>query len=237
MADRRRSFFWPTLAAVLLLGITIAAGNWQLARARYKAALNARIEERLAAPAVALTGREQNVSDLSFRRAWVVGRFDARYEIFVDNRTLAGGPAYQVLTPLVISGGDRAVLVDRGLVKREWQAREVKVPMPVGEVMLEGILTPPPGKYLELSSRVVQGKVWQNLDLPRYAAGLPYPLLPLVLVQTSDTGDGLYRQWRRPDAGVERHQGYAFQWFAMAAAVVVIYGVMYAKRRKRERTP
>ena len=37
------------------------------------------------------------------------------------------------------------------------------------------------------------------------------------------------RRWNRPDVGIEKHVGYAFQWFALAVATIVIYGVMVCK--------
>lgn len=234
MIERRHSLLWPTVAAVILLAITLAAGNWQLERARYKRELAARVDTLAKAPPLTLTGREREAAPLHGRRVRVVGRFDPEHEIFIDNRTLQGRPAYQVYTPLRIEGSDAAVLVDRGLVARSWQGPAVPVvPTPAAPVTIDGMAVPPPGKYLELSSQVVQGKVWQNLDLPRYAGGLPYPLLPVVVIQLNDTGDGLHRHWQRPDTGVEKHLGYAFQWFAMAAMIVILYVVMYARRRKR----
>lgn len=236
MAERRRGLFWPTLAALVLLGVTLAAGKWQLDRAQYKRDLQARIDARLQAAPVILDGRPVDADTLHGRRVQVTGRFDPAHEIFIDNRSLQGRPAYQVLTPLLIGGGSVAVLVDRGRVSHEWNGPLPVVRVPPAPVRIEGIAGPPPAKYLELSREVVQGKVWQNLDLPRYAAGLPYPLLPVVVTQLNDTGDGLYREWLRPDSGVEKHLGYAFQWFAMAAAIVILYVVMYARRRRSQKS-
>lgn len=236
MTGAARSFLWPTLLAAALLGVTLAAGKWQLNRAEYKRALQARIDRLAQEPPLQLTGMVSEAPQLHGRRVVVTGAFDTRHELFIDNRTLRGGPAYQVLTPLRIAGSDAAVLVDRGLLGRRWEAKSLPaVPSPTPPVRIEGIAAPPPGKYLELSEQTVNGKVWQNLDMPRYAATLPYPLLPVVVTQLNDTGDGLHRQWLRPDAGVEKHLGYAFQWFAMSAAIVVIYMVMYAKRRKQDK--
>jgi surfeit locus 1 family protein len=35
--------------------------------------------------------------------------------------------------------------------------------------------------------------------------------------------DGLLRQWPPPAADVHKHYGYAFQWFALSALVLVLY--------------
>lgn len=227
-----RGLFWPTVLAVCLLALTLAAGRWQLMRAESKQALAARLEARMAQPPLLL---EQGVAETEFlvgRRVVALGHFDAARQIYVDNRNIQGRSAYQVYAPLVLADG-RALLVDRGRVAHEFGSPPPQVPPPAGKVRIAGIVMPPPGKFLELSRHTIAGAVWQNLDLPRVAAMLPYPLMDVVLVQTGNGGDGLYRQWVRPDTGIERHWGYAFQWFAMSAAIVVIYGVLYVRRSRQ----
>ena len=234
MPNKPRSLALPTVAAVVFLGVTLAAGNWQLNRAQYKRELQAQLDRLAQEPPLALNGTVVDAEQMRGRRVVVTGGFDVSHEIFIDNRTAQGRPAYQVLTPLRIAGSDVAVLVDRGLVQHAWGTQVLPVvPALSAPVRIEGIAAPPSGKYLELSQHTMDGKVWQNLDMGRYAKTVPYVLLPIVVTQLNDTGDGLYRQWVRPDAGVEKHVGYAFQWFAMAATIIVIYVVLYAKRRKQ----
>jgi surfeit locus 1 family protein len=224
----------PTIAALVLLGVTLAAGNWQLNRAQYKRDLQARMDRLAEERPEVLSGAPVDPEGMRGKRVVVIGEFDVAHEVFVDNRVFQGQPAYRVLTPLRIAGSDAAVLVDRGLVQRTWERTALPTVPPLNPpVRVEGVAAPPGGKYLELSEHTVDGKVWQNLDMPRYAKTVPYMLLGIVVTQTNDTGDGLHRQWVRPDAGVERHVGYAIQWFAMSAAIAVIIVVMYAKRRKQ----
>jgi surfeit locus 1 family protein len=35
--------------------------------------------------------------------------------------------------------------------------------------------------------------------------------------------DGLLRQWPEPAADVQKHYGYAFQWFALCALILGLY--------------
>jgi cytochrome oxidase assembly protein ShyY1 len=65
--------------------------------------------------------------------------------------------------------------------------------------------------------------VWQNLTLERYRATVPIALQPVVIQQDSKLDDGLVREWSAPDLGIDKHYAYAFQWFVMAAAIVIIY--------------
>jgi cytochrome oxidase assembly protein ShyY1 len=73
--------------------------------------------------------------------------------------------------------------------------------------------------------------VWQNLTLERYRAAVPIALQPIVIQQDNDLGDGLRREWAAPDLGTNTHYGYAFQWFALAAAILVFYLVTHVRKR------
>ena len=39
------------------------------------------------------------------------------------------------------------------------------------------------------------------------------------------------RAWEPPDFGIERHYGYAFQWFALAATLAIFYAVTQLRRK------
>ena len=70
----------------------------------------------------------------------------------------------------------------------------------------------------------------QNVDLGAFAADTGLALQPIVIEQRSDSGDGLLREWPRPDAGIERHEGYALQWYSLAALAVVLAVVLSFRR-------
>ena len=54
----------------------------------------------------------------------------------------------------------------------------------------------------------------------------------VLIDQTSAAPDGLVRDWPRPSTGIERHQGYAFQWFSLAALACVFFVVTGFRRGK-----
>jgi cytochrome oxidase assembly protein ShyY1 len=72
--------------------------------------------------------------------------------------------------------------------------------------------------------------VWQNLVLDRYREWSKLELQPIVIQQTSPAADGLVREWGPPDAGADRHRGYALQWFALAVLALLLYVVLNLKR-------
>jgi surfeit locus 1 family protein len=105
------------------------------------------------------------------------------------------------------------------------------VTTPEGALQISGLAVVPGRRFLELSPNIAQGKVWQNLTLERYSKAFPIPLQPVIIQQESPLADGLAREWDPPDLGIDKHYGYAFQWLALAATVLVFYLVTHVRRR------
>ena len=223
---------WPTLAAIAGVAATVALGNWQLGRGQDKAALAQRIAAANRDAQIELSQTEARAEDVAWHRVEVRGRFEPKYAVLIDNRILHGVVGYQVVMPLRIAGGERHVLVNRGWVAATG-SRDIlpQIKTPPEEVLITGLATVPSKRYLELSKQVAEGKVWQNLTLERYRAAMPLALQPVVIQQESEIDDGLKREWSAPDLGIDKHYGYAFQWFAMAAAIVIIYLVCNVRKR------
>jgi cytochrome oxidase assembly protein ShyY1 len=59
---------------------------------------------------------------------------------------------------------------------------------------------------------------------------LQRPLDPRIILLDADQPDGLVREWRPSTIPPERHLGYAVTWFALAAALAVIYLVMNLRK-------
>jgi len=98
---------------------------------------------------------------------------------------------------------------------------------------VQGRIALPPARYVELDGSGVAGNVWQNLDPRRIAAATGLALVPIVLEQeAAAAADGLVRQWPAPDAGVDTHRIYMWQWYAFALLAAVLW-LGFALRRWR----
>jgi surfeit locus 1 family protein len=64
------------------------------------------------------------------------------------------------------------------------------------------------------------------VDIAAYATETGLPLEPRVIEQHSDTGDGLARDWAPHDAGAEKSEAYALQWYSLAALAVILFIVL-----------
>ncbi len=226
---RFRPRLWPSLAALLVVALALAAANWQFGRAEQKRALQAKFDEAQALPALPLKGGEP-VDALQYRHIVARGEWAPDKAIWLDNKTYKGLAGYQLLMPVRLAGSEQFLLVNRGWVPRSANLAKAAAAR-AGLVEVRGLAVVPPAKYFELSQDTIAGNVWQNLRLERYTRRYSVSVLPVVVEQDSHAADGLIREWSRPDAGVQKHVAYAVQWLCIAAVVVVLYVVLNTKRR------
>jgi surfeit locus 1 family protein len=214
-----------------MVALTCSLGRWQLHRADYKRGLQRDFDSAAAQPAVHLGGPSIDPAALRYRHVSASGRFDPRGTVFLDNKFSNERVGYRVVTPLRLEDSNRPLLVDRGFVPRGPRYPEPPaIETPTGPVDIAGIATVPTGRFVELSRHTESGSVWQNLTFERYREKTGIDVQPILLVQLEGPPDGLTRSWERPDLGIERHQGYAFQWFSLAALTVVVWIVANLKR-------
>ena len=127
------------------------------------------------------------------------------------------------------SGGGSVVLVQRGWLPRNFQDRTALAPVdsPTGLVTVTGRLALSPARLYEWASGTdpvsEPSLIRQNLDLASYRAETGLPLLGMSMVQTGAASEGLQRDWPRVELGVDKHYGYAFQWFGLSVLIAVLY--------------
>jgi surfeit locus 1 family protein len=220
--------FWViTLAALAVVALTLGLGAWQLGRAHARIALHEASMRQQLLPAVdepALLDPAA-ASRLLQRSIVVRGTWVPQHTIFLDNRQMNGKVGFYVVTPLVLQGSGRAVLVERGWAQRHFERREElpAVPTPAGVVTVRGRIAPAPAKLYEFGGAST-GAIRQNVDVTRFRAETGLPLLELAVRQTgNDTADGLLRDWAEPASGAATNYGYAFQWWALAALTTLLY--------------
>jgi surfeit locus 1 family protein len=219
---------WPWLLAAAGCAAAIALGHWQSTRAAEKAALAEQLAAALRSPPIAIGAAPLPAADLVDKHVAASGAFLAERTVYLANRNRGGRPGYEVVTPLALSP-QLAVLVQRGWVARE--ARE-QVRTPGGIQRLEGIALERLPHAFAFSGEE-SGDVRQNLDIAGYAKEAGLRLQPVVLQQHNDNGDGLVRDWPKPDLGVDTHRAYALQWYSLAALSAAL-GVVFSFRRVAE---
>jgi surfeit locus 1 family protein len=229
--------FW-LLSLVAAAGVagTMALGFWQLSRAAQKEALQAAMvsRSRLAPVQVGELLQASDYEPLVHRNASLRGTWVSARTLFLDNRQMNGKPGFYVVTPLMLEGQDKAVLVERGWVQRNFLDRTQlpQVPTPAGVVEVTGRIAPPPSKLYAFSGAET-GAIRQNLDLRAFRAESGLPLIGVSLMQTAAADDGLQRDWPEANLGVAKHYGYTFQWWALSALIATLYVWFQIVRRIR----
>ncbi|MFP3997184.1 SURF1 family protein [Pseudomonas capeferrum] len=214
----------PTLVVLALLPGLIALGCWQLGRAEQKRALLATYAER-SIDAPLSTAQLQQRDDSAFRRVHLYGRFDAEHSLLLDNRMRDGQAGVELLQPFHDQPSGLWLLVNRGWLA--WPDRRVPVHFetPAQALALEASVYVAPGSTFQLHPDPAGGQwphlltaidaaqLWQQLSREGFAHELR--LQP---------GPAAYRlDWPVVAMGPEKHLGYAVQWFALAAALVLLY--------------
>lgn len=221
------SRFWLlTAAAIVVAAVTFSLGQWQLRRADQKTALHDAIVAQsnqaiLKAQDLAV---EKNSQSVVHRRATLTGVWQAAHTVFLDNRQMGGKPGFIAVTPLVMDQTGQVILVQRGWVPRSFVSRTdlPTLQTPAGTVVVSGRIAPPPSKLYAFEG-VETGRIRQNIDVADFGRETALTLMGVSLVQTGAASEGLVRDWAAPNTGVQKHYGYAFQWFALCALVVGLY--------------
>lgn len=233
----------PTLVYGVLLVLLIGLGQWQLDRAAEKRSTLAARAAATDAPVLALNERAASLAHHEYRRATAEGRYDTDHQFLLDNQVQDGRIGYRVLTPLRLAGRDAAVLVQRGFVPIA-ESRQTLPALPPAEspAQVTGRIESGQSVGMRLGGAADGTGAWprrlQYIDFEAMNAMLDYPLSDYVLVQGSLATDSVARRSDR-DAwrfGPERHQGYAVQWFSLAAALTLIWLVVNTRRQARGET-
>lgn len=224
------------MATLVLLPALIQLGMWQYGKARQKLALQQRFEAMAKARPLWLDGRALESGDMRYRRVAARGRYEPGYGILLDNQVHQGMAGYHVITPFHISGSGLRVLVDRGWVPVGGDRRILPaIDTPAEETEITGFAWLPPEKVFTLAPDPPQTgwrMVWQNLDMARYRAAVPFPVEPFVVRLDPGVAGGYVRDWPPPGDRREMHMVYALQWFGMAGALGVIYVVVNFRKEE-----
>jgi surfeit locus 1 family protein len=180
-------------------------GLWQLDRAAQK--------ERL-------SQTRHNAQPIKLSGQWV-----AAQTLYVDNRQMNAKQGFFVVTPLMASSADY-VLVQRGWIPRNFMERKklALIETPAGMVTIDAqMMEDPVAPAVFAKEASSEHPIVASIDLAELGKVLPDSAYKGMVRQVGSSSEGLLRNWYEPASGVEKHYGYAFQWFAMCATVLGLY--------------
>ena len=236
---RRPSWLALALTVIGML-VFMRLGIWQLDRAdeaqrilaAFAAAPNAAYEDfsrvRTAPP------------DARYPHVRVRGHFVADRGYLRDEQVHDGKLGVEAYAAFAVDGDGALLLVDRGWIawSRGRSSQPALPTLSVGDIELSGVYAPFPGSGLRvggdaLSAQSTWPKLTLAVDAQEIAADLNAPLLPRVLLLDADAASGFVREWTPNLMPPQRHQAYAFQWFAFALAALVIFVLLHFPKVKK----
>ena len=236
-----RRWFLTTLLAIVAVGVLIRLGIWQLDRLAQRREFNARVIAQQKADPFALDSQSVGADLLSmeYRAVVVTGKYDPAQQVVLRNQVWQAQPGVHLLTPLVISGTDRAVLVDRGWIPSEEAApdKRSKYDEP-GIITVRGVLRRPQTKPdfggvpdPLLAPGQTRLDAWNIINLERISQQVSVPLLLAYIQQSPGSTQSAppYRSEPQLDLSEGSHFSYALQWFTFAAILAIGYPV-YVRR-------
>jgi len=235
-----RLSFWPVLAFACILPLLLALGAWQVQRGVEKQAAYARFDKAVSSGAM-------NVNDLAleafnrlpaYERIQVQGHYLEERHFLLDNMPRNGRPGHHVLTPFQPQNAEYLIMVDRGwrpgLAPRS-TGEPAGIPRNTHEVT--GMLATFPQPALQLAGKPeYEGwpRVAQFPTAGELSEALGTPVASRRLLLDENAAEGYQRDWSPPGIAPARHFAYAFQWFGLAIALIVIFIVMARPRRSKD---
>lgn len=242
--------WWKTsLLVIAAVIVMIRLGLWQLDRLDQRRAFNARVEEQLAQSALEIS--EENLRadlyNMEYREAIVLGEYDHDRQVVLRNQDWQGRLGVHLLTPLIIQGSDRAIMVNRGWIPYEdFEAGKLSKFDESGLVEVNGVIRRSQTKP-RIGGRADQIpaegepplQAWNWINVGGIAGQLPYELLPVYLQGSPEPSrDQMpYRTQLELDLNEGSHLGYAFQWFTFALILAIGYPIYVSREEKRLSTP
>ena len=214
------------IAGMILLGLLINLGLWQLGRATEKSALVDRWEARAALPAVHPRALSSEPPErLADRQVKWRGQFRAEDYLLLDNRIHQGRVGYHVVA--LASAEDVLIPVNLGWLAGDPSRRTEPTP-----VLPEGLLSVSGRVYVPTSKPLMMQKPEAPASLPARVQTLYWDdwqrslstltgraVLPFEVRVDQRSPIAFVAEWPVVNQSPAKHIGYAIQWFAMAAVL------------------
>jgi len=227
-------FYIPASLIVATLALLISLGFWQLDRADEKRAIEDKIAIANSAN-VELVVSTELLKDKEYYHVRLQGSYVDDKQFIYDNQIVDQISGYYVLTPFVLNGDSKTVLINRGFIA--WNGRRDKL----ADIDVEGEITEvkvqisKPVKRMELKASEISGEfpvLIQALDLDAMSAIASIDFVSVVGLLSPESSNGFVRRWEPYTGSIERHIGYAIQWFLMAFVLAFIGIRLALKQRK-----
>ena len=202
-------------------------GFWQLSRAIEKEERLVRIstyqqgEHFQLSQVLKMSAKGEDINDIP---VMVNGYFSPKFAFLLDNQVFQGKVGYRVLQVLKVDG--QYVLINLGWIGAGSRREDIpEFELHKGFHEMRGhIRIIEPG--LLLTDEQLTQQQWplriQAIDLNKISQNIGQKLLPFVIYLDTKEDIGYEKQWQPIVMPPEKHRGYAFQWFSLAVAWLIL---------------
>ena len=230
--DQKLHFYfnWKlSLATLVFFPLLVYLGFWQLERAEEKRQIQSRWQQQQSLPPLQVTFFDHAMlEENEFRKVSVVGKFQTEKFWLLEGQVQNGELGYRVIMPFVLES-DQIIAVDRGWIQGSPHRDYVPtVETPEGTITVLGSLTVPSDSKLVREAEV-SVKAWPHkileMDIEVMANQIEARLVLRILRLEPESQAAFVTNWRPFNSSVEKHIGYALQWFLLAMTLIILFVV------------
>ena len=229
----------PTLIFAITFCGFIVLCFWQIDRADQKNVLNSNYTDRQQEAIIVLD--KNNVIDekssLLWRKVEFEGSFINKQNIILDNQIFNQIAGFNIITPFKIRGSDSLVLINRGWHPNLKNRETLPIINEISdERILQGHIASFPVSGIKLGKNNIETLNSQIFRFQRLdAAELNYffsaKIMPYMIYLDPIIDKELYGNFKLPAPDSQKNYGYAFQWFAFAITLLIIFIRLSMKRK------
>jgi surfeit locus 1 family protein len=217
------------------MAFLVSLGFWQLDRADQKRTIEASIQKANTG-VVELIINQNELLNKEYYEVRLQGSYIGDKQFIYDNQIVDQASGYYVLTPFVLTGQSNAIMINRGFIPwngRRDQLDDIAVDSAFREIKIQ---VSRPIKRIELKTSDISNQfpvLIQAIDFDVIEEISSTSFVDVIGLLDPSSDDGFVRKWEPYTGSIEKHIGYAIQWFLMALVLGIIGIRIGLKQRKK----
>jgi len=225
----------PSILILATMAFLASLGFWQLDRADQKRTIEASIQKANTG-VVELIVNQNELLNKEYYEVRLQGSYVSDKQFIYDNQIVDQASGYYVLTPFVLTGQSNAIMINRGFIP--WNSRRDQLAdIAVGSAFREiKVQVSKPIKRIELKTSDINNQfpvLIQAIDFDVIEEISSTSFVDVIGLLDPSSDDGFVRKWEPYTGSIEKHIGYAIQWFLMALVLGIIGIRIGLKQRKK----
>ena len=225
----------PSILILATMAFLASLGFWQLDRADQKRTIEASIQKANTG-VVELIVNQNELLNKEYYEVRLQGSYVSDKQFIYDNQIVDQASGYYVLTPFVLTGQSNAIMINRGFIPwngRRDQLADIAVDYAPREIKIQ---VSKPIKRIELKTSDISNQfpvLIQAIDFDVIEEISSTSFVDVIGLLDPSSDDGFVRKWEPYTGSIEKHIGYAIQWFLMALVLGIIGIRIGLKQRKK----